>query len=397
VDVAGLRFPPHRAVFLVLVPLALVRLFSRPDTRVAAFDCLLIVLAAWQVAIYSYHEGSAGFVYGGSLALEISGAYLIARAYIRDIETLHATLRFLILTVAVAAGLALFDIIGRGYVTHNFLRGLIGGPPMPHIEPRMGITRAAGPFDHPIHYGVYCSYLLAFAWYAAASARQRYFRAGILVLATYFSMSSAPMLSIGLQSMMLVWEFWTRGAAMRMHLTLAVLAGLYIGVSFVATRTPMQLLVTGMTFDPWTGLYRMLIWEHGLNNVWESPWTGLGLADWDRPAWMVASTIDNFWLVLAMRSGIPAFLILAVAIFLLGRAVVRRGTRSKDIERRRLSRGWMISLIALCLLGATVHLWNVPHAVLFFFLGLGGVLADPKRVKNRVAKPAIMRTEPALA
>ncbi len=158
---------------------------------------------------------------------------------------------------------------------------------------------------------------------------------------------------------------------------------------FVSNRPPIQLLITGATFDPWTGLYRMMIWEHGLTNIWESPWLGLGLADWERPKWMVSSTIDAYWLVLPMRSGIPAFLLLATGIIMIARGVVARGTRAKDFLRRRASMGWMISLIAFCLLGATVHFWNVPHALLYFFLGLGSALADPRRVTAAV--PAASR------
>ncbi len=71
--------------------------------------------------------------------------------------------------------------------------------------------------------------------------------------------------------------------------------------------------------------------------------------------------------------------------------MVKRGRGSRDPLRRRMAAGWMISLIAICLLGATVHYWNVPHALLYFFLGLGSALADPKRVTSAataLARPA---------
>ncbi len=266
----------------------------------------------------------------------------------------------------------------------------MGASPMGPADFRMGLIRAGSTFDHPIHYGSFCAAAFALLWCAEPSNTRRLVRGAIVAFATFLSLSSAPLLSLGLQIVMLSWEYWTRGVAMRLHMTLAILAGLYIGMTAVASRSPIQLLITGMTFDPWTGIYRTLIWEHGLTNVWASPWTGLGLAEWDRPQWMISSTIDAYWLVLAMRSGIPAFLLLAAAIILMVRAVLRRGTRSKDKQRRRLSSGWIISMIALCLLGATVHFWNVPHAMFFFFLGLGGILADPKRVKSRVPRPRAM-------
>ena len=395
VEISTLRFPPHRFVFLLMLPFALARLFSHPGTRIQAFDVIMAMFATWQCATYTYHSGLEGFIFGGSLALEIMGGYFIARAYIRDLETFKATLNFLLGCIALVAAIAITDMLSGRYLLHEILSSIVGGPPRGGAEFRGGLVRATSTFNHPIHYGGFCAATFALIWCSASRSTQRYARAGFVAFATVLSMSSAPMLSIGLQVVMLSWERFTRRIAMRVHITLAIVAGLYIGMSFVSSRGPLMLFITSMTFDPWTGIYRTFIWHHGLNNVWENPYFGLGLADWTRDAWMASSTIDAYWLVLAMRSGIPAFLMLALAIYLIGRAVVRKSSRSKDNERRRLATGWMISLIALCLIGSTVHFWDMPHAMLFFFIGLGGALADPKRVKAKVAKPAApARIEP---
>lgn len=387
--VGDLRLSPHRVAFLVFLPFAFYRLLLRPDCRLKLYDLPFIALAFWQTAIFTYHAGTDGLAFGGSWALESLGGYALARAYIRDLDTLRAALRILFLSIVIAASIATLDTMTTSYFTHEFLRQALGGEPMPPVELRQGFARAAATFDHPIHYGTYCAAMFALVWLAEPQRTWRYFRAGVMGVAAFLAMSSAPLLSLGLQGMMMSWDRWTRGFSLRVHLTFAILVGLYIGVLFVSNRPPIQLLITGATFDPWTGLYRMMIWEHGLTNIWESPWLGLGLADWERPKWMVSSTIDAYWLVLPMRSGIPAFLLLATGIIMIARGVVARGTRAKDFLRRRASMGWMISLIAFCLLGATVHFWNVPHALLYFFLGLGSALADPRRVTAAV--PAASR------
>ncbi len=378
--VGDLRLSPHRVAFLVFLPFALYRLATRPDTQLRAYDLPFFALAFWQTGVFTYHAGTEGMAFGGSWALESLGGYAIARAYIRDLEALRAAMRLVFLSIMIAAFIATFDTITTSYFTHEVLRAMLGGDPMPPVELRSGIARAASTFDHPIHYGTYCATMFALIWLCEPKRMHRFLRAAGMSIAALLAMSSAPLLSLGLQGMMLSWDRVTRGFNLRTHLTLAILAGLYIGVLFVSNRPPIQLLITGATFDPWTGLYRMMIWEHGLTNVWENPWTGLGLADWERPRWMVSSTIDAYWLVLPMRSGIPALLLLATGIFLIARGVVKRGVRSRELGRRRAAMGWMISLIAFCLLGATVHFWNVPHALLFFFLGLGSSLADPRRV-----------------
>jgi hypothetical protein len=393
VVISDLRLSPHRLVFLFLVPLALWRLTTRTDTRLAMYDAPFFALALWQILIFTYHAGEAGLAFGGSWAVESLGGYLVARAWIRDHNTLIATLRVIVVSIAIAAVVALLDTLTASYFTHELLRSVLGGEPMPPVEFRQGLARAASTFDHPIHFGTYCAAMLALVYMAEPVSSRRNAFVALMIFAAALSLSSAPILSLLLQIGMLVWDRATRGFHLRTHIAVAILAGLYVGVLFVSHRPPLQLLITLATFDPWTGLYRMLIWEHGLTNVWASPWLGLGLADWERPQWMVSSTIDAFWLVLTMRSGIPAFLLLALGIILMARRVLKRGVRARDPERRRMAMGWMISLIAFCLLGATVHFWNVPHALFYFFIGMGGALANPRVVQQAVPTHAIAQLQ----
>jgi hypothetical protein len=282
--------------------------------------------------------------------------------------------------IAVAAAIALPETLGGKNFTHDYLKTLTGYVHPTAVETRLHLTRAYGTFDHPIHYGTFCAALLSMFWYAGTSAMQRRKRAVLLAGATLLGLSSAPILCLLLQTAMLVWERLTRGTANRTQMTLAVLTGLYIGSSFFMSRSPINLIATGMTLDPWTGYYRLQIWEHGLDNVFANMWAGIGLNDWVRPGWMASSTVDAFWLVIALREGAPAFVFIAAGVIMLTRSVVKRGLKNRDMGVRRLSRGWIMSLIALSLVGTTVHFWNVLYAFFFFFLGLGGWIADPKKV-----------------
>lgn len=378
--VEGLRLPPHRVALIALFPFALIRLVSRPDVRIRLYDVLFFLFGFMTVGVFVYHAGGhEGFVYGGSLALESVGAYVVARAYVRDHATMLATLHALFWTIVAAAVIALPETLLGQIFTHDLLAHLTGYVHPIGVETRAGLTRAYGTFDHPIHYGTFCAAMFALFVYAERTTTSARKLTVFFVLATSLGLSSAPLLCLGLQAGMIVWETASRGVPSRTTLTLAVLTGLYIGFSMFSNRSPIAFVATGMTFDPWTGFYRLQIWEHGMNNVWANPWTGIGLAEWERPWWMVSSTVDAFWLVVTMRQGIPAFLVLALAIVLLGRAVVKRSSRNPDLRMRKLMQGWMMSLIALCLIGATVHYWNVLYAYFFFFLGLGGALADPRR------------------
>ncbi len=396
--IAGLRLPPHRLALLVLLPIAIVKLIMSRDQRIRAFDVLFAIYGLWTIFVYSYHSGKEGFVYGGSLALEALGGYFVARVFIRNTEQLRATMRVFVFAVIVSALFALPEMLLGQIFTHDFLHKMTGYYHPIGIETRLGFTRAYGTFDHPIHYGTFCAALFALFWFAESSSVKRHINAAIMAIATFLGLSSAPMLCLSLQGGMLVWDRVTRPIKSRMALTLAGLAGVYIGMSLLSNRTPIAFIATGMTLDPWTGFYRMQIWENGMDNVWANPWTGIGLSDWVRPWWMYSDTVDAYWLVTMMRQGLPAFLFLALAIVLLGHAIMKNRHRHTDGQAQKIALGWMMSLIALSLVGATVHYWNVLHTYLFFFIGLGAWIADPTRAaitsivaKKRVPADSVVR------
>lgn len=407
VYVAGLRLPPHRIVLMILFPVALYRLCVLPGTRLRGFDYAMIAYNVATCAAYSYHgiqfigpdlTPSNGFVYGGSLALEGLVGYLVARAWIRDIAQFEAALRMLVAAVFVAGLIALPETLFGRHFTHDFLQSVTGYLHPRDTEQRLGLTRAYGTFDHPIHLGTFCASVMALACYGVHRSLQQWGRGAAVLAATFTALSSAPLLVCFVQVMFMVWDGATRGMRQRATLTVAALAIVYVIASALMTRSPIAFIATGLTLDSWTGYYRLVIWENGLENVWANPWVGLGLADWERPAWMASASVDAFWLVIAMRAGIPTFLLLILALTLLIRAVVKRGTSSKERRVRAFARAWMFSLIALSLAACTVHFWNALYAYFFFFLGLAGWIADPKRTRTAGTKSAGARsTLPRLA
>lgn len=390
--IADLRIPPHRLALLVLLPIAFARLLLDRNHRIRLFDVLMIAFQVWTVLIFMYHQGaSGGLVYGGSLALDGLGAYLVARVWVRDEATFLAVLRALAVAVLAAALIALPEtLLGQNF-THDILGAITGYHHPTAIETRLGLTRAYGTFDHPIHYGTFCASLLALFWYASIDQSQRYRRTALLVGATLLGLSSAPILCLALQAGLLVWERATRRIPSRTTLTLTVLVGLYIGADLVMSRSPINFIATGLTLDSWTGYYRLQIWEHGLNNVYNNFWSGIGLNDWTRAWWMASSTIDAFWLVIAMREGVPGLLLIVSSIALITRGIVKFGLRHPSASVRNMSRGWIMSLIALSLVGCTVHYWNVLYAYFFFFIGLAGWIADPVRATAGVRKKKAQR------
>ena len=396
--VGSLRLPPHRVMILLMLVFATVRFVTKSPIRIAAYDILFFLYAIWTIAIFMVHEGTAdGLEAGGALALESFGAYFIARVYIRDLETFRATLGFLFLSVLIVGSIALPEAVLKQHFVHDALYKLTGYYHPVSNEQRLGLLRAYSTFDHPIHYGTFCASILALVWFASKTTASQRIRSAIVAGATFLGLSSAPILCAVTQVAFTGWEAATRRIKNRFTiLTVTMIAG-YVFVDLLSDRNPLTILITKFTLDPMTGLYRTYIWEHGLNNVWDSPWIGIGLADWKRPEWMYSSSIDAFWLVIMMRTGIPAMVLLGLALILLVRQVHNSKTATAALPTHYVKTGWTISLLALSLAACTVHYWNAIHAYFFVFLGMAGWMADPRfalSAKNQSPSPASAPAQP---
>lgn len=388
VYIGSARLPPHRVLLLVLLPIALFSMLGRNGIRPKIFDVFFLGFSVWTLYVYVHHHGTAdGLQSGGSLALDSFGSFLVARAFVRDEHAFAGTAATLLLAVGVTGLIALPETIFGKFYVHDFLGQVTGYVHPTGVEKRAGLTRAFATFDHPIHLGTFCASSLALAMYAANKQVGAAARFVVIAASSMMSLSAAPLLSLVAQLAFTGYERVTRGIKGRIAIGVAVIVLAFTAVSLVATRSPFALIATGLTFDSWTGYYRLMIWENGLLNVWANPWLGIGLNDWERPKWMVSPSIDAFWLVIAIRGGIPAFMLLALGIAILAHGISVRMQRA-DPGPRRIATGWIISLLALSLVGCTVHYWNVPFAYFFFFLGLGGCLVDPLKSVARVRAAA---------
>lgn len=379
----GMRLPPHRVALIILLIMAIVRLARAKPIQLMACDGVFLLYGLWQIGVFMSHEGQGpGLQYGGSLALESFVSYFIARIYVTNAEQLRATVSLLVLCVLVVGAFAVVEAVSHTLVVHPFLKQLTGHDVEPGFELRNGLMRAYSTFDHPILYGSFCASVLALAWATAKRIGQARRNAALIAVATYFGLSSAPLLCIGVQTGLLIWERLSRGIPRRAVVTVSGVLTAMFGLGIVSDRSPFAIIATGFTLDPWTGYYRLLIWQHGLDNVARSPLYGIGLGDWTREWWMHSDSVDAFWLVIMMRMGIPALVLLILALTLLMVAIhQQRVGMSKEI--RSLVIAWTFSVIALSLAGCTVHYWNNLHAYFFFLTGLMAWVGDAKLAKAR--------------
>jgi O-antigen ligase len=138
--------------------------------------------------------------------------------------------------------------------------------------------------------------------------------------------------------------------------------------------------VTGrLTFVHQTAYMRRAIWDAGTEVVRAHPITGIGMKEWPRPDWMPPS-VDNFWLLTAMRYGLPALAALAAAAGLL---VLQLSRKKMSDSVASLRTGWTISFMCICFAGTTVHMWSTAVTFFFFLMGSSAWMLNTVPQKHR--------------
>lgn len=382
--IGTLRLSPYRIVLLLAFLPCAVDLVGGRLGRVCLADVALIVHALWVFITMALHHGfQQGLETGGIYTVESFGAYLLARRCVRDVKTFRGTIATLTLIIFVMSVLAAFESFTGRHVIREAARMVFGGPPLGDISTRFGLARAFVTLEHPILYGVVCSSVLApviLSLPPAAAGYVRWVRGMIICTATFFSLSAGPMAGLASQIYAIIYEALTRRLHVRRRwlvlVGLVVLA--YVFVDMASNRPPVHVALYYLTFSRATAYNRLLIWEYGSAEALRHPLIGIGFNDWVRPAWMSRSgSMDNFWLVCAVRYGMLGFISVAVAMLYLLYALVAKQLQGVEA---RIRAGWVIALFSLFFAGCTVHFWNALFAYFFFFLGLTVWLAtDPRK------------------
>lgn len=399
-----------RAVLLVVTGPLLVLIFLGKVGRVYATDVLLVLHIVWVLLSLAQNNPDALVEQAGSTAIELLGGYAVGRALIRSPEQFLLMCKWLTAIVLVSLPFALYETAtGRPPIIdametwpatlfsfpvalfelltgQSNVMGAGGGTPLFRsvevvtVDPRMGLERVQGMFSHPIHYGLFCSvvFSLCFVGLRTALSRPgRYVRSAVIAFCVFLSLSSGALLAIALQFGLILWSRLLAAWPRRWWLLGSLAAMAYVVVDLLSNRNPLQVFMSYATFSPDTAYYRALIFEYGMQNVWANPLLGLGLNDWARPWWMHDNTVDNFWLLMAIRWGIPGLLLIAAAY---GLALFRimRIDLGRDATLQTIRQAWVFTFIGLSFTLCTVHVWTNVYSFVFFLLGAGMWLLEAK-------------------
>ena len=377
--IGPLRLSVYRMVLLVMLVPCLFTWISGRAGQIRLADIALTMFAAWTaISLVVVHGFSTALQPAGIGLVETMGAYLLARCYVRNAEDFRNVIQLLFRTVLFLMPFTIVEFLS-GY---NILRTMLGlilptGDYVP-IN-RSGFTRVSSVFEHAILYGTYTGSIFGPVYLTLCYQKtfgHRIVKSSVVVLATLMSLSSGPIGSMMMQIFLIAWRTVLRGVRVRWTLFFGLLLWVVVVLEVAAKRSALTIITSSFMFDPQTYWYRTLIWTYGSQAALNHPLFGSGLNDWDRPTWMPSDTIDNFWLIQAVRFGLPAAFLLLLAFL----SIVLRVGFAKDLDKEvaesRMS--FMTMMVFLFLTGCTVDFWNATYVLFFFLMGSGLWILDAK-------------------
>jgi hypothetical protein len=388
-NLGGLRLSVYRIVLILMFLPMLLQLLSGRAGRMTAFDALVLAHCAWALmALIKWGGLAQGIESGGIYIVEFAGAYLLGRLYIRSYDDFAAMARAYVALVVGMLAFTIPEALTSVHILHDTISAAFGGPPAPFIEQRMGLERTFGPFDHPILYGVFSASAFSLAYFVVAERRLMHMRgiaqvAGVGV-ATFMSASGGPYVVLMMQGFVAAWQRVLGRVQGRWAALFALFAAAYVAIDLFSTKTPFHVFVNYFTFSKQSAYNRILIFDYGTAEVARHPLFGIGLGDWERPAWM-SDSMDNFWLVVAVRYGLPALGFLLALLLGLVWTAARRKDLSEDWRRARHAGAF--TLFGITVAAATVHLWNALFVLFVFLIGAGAWLVDAKPGRATAPRP----------
>jgi hypothetical protein len=373
VNLGGVMLSPYR---LLLIPtfFYLLRSALKGDFRFAWPDLPIAFACAW-ITLASYMTSNSiqdTLVQGGAHLMDIGLPYFVARFAIRTPRDFRSFLILVAPGVGIMGAVVFLEAILGRHIIQPLLALITGNPNRLGIEFRMGLMRGAASFPHPILAGISLASFLTLYLMSGIRGWPRTVGA-IGAVGGIFSMSSAAMLGLVAGTALLAYDFLVqRISNLSWRLFLFALSILYVVVELTSSSGFFNLLVRYASLNTVSAYNRVLIWRYGTENVARSPWFGIGYDDWDRPQWMQwqnSFSVDHFWLLQAMRFGLPTSIMLILATVGAVTLLCVRSTHCAPVDARLL-RGLAISLAVFALGAVSVALWL--NALVWFFM-LSGI------------------------
>lgn len=384
IPIGTLSLSVYRIVLVATLIPCLVMWMRGKAGPVRVPDLGLVFFCVWVALSLVVVEGIASSVQAiGIFFIETLGAYLLARCFIRTAEDFRNMVMLVSKLVIILLPFAAYEwVTGSKPILSTF------GHVLPTVEvtlmqPRWGFWRVQGPFAHSILFGLFCSSIFALTHLVLGRGKNvasRWLLTAAIGGTAFLSMSSAPIAAMMMQSALMAWNWLLKGFRGRWKFLWALFFLAYLVVELGSNQTPVRFYISHFTFDGQTGWFRLAIWEHGSASVRNHPLFGIGFAEYARPSWMGSGSVDNFWLVNAMRHGIPAGVLIIATCFWLTSAIALRKGLDERLESYRTA--YLICLATIFFVGCTAHFWGATYVWFLFLLGSGAWMLDAKAEEN---------------
>jgi len=381
-QVGPLRLSPYRLILIGLFIPCLVAWLRGSSGKIRSPDILILLAVLWTVMALVVHRGVSETIEGGGMYLiETFGSYLLARWLIRDAESFHAMARSFFWVILVMLPFAIFETLTGRPIIIDLLGKIFEVYQNVLKEPRWGLDRVQGPFQHPILFGVFSAVGFALSFYVLGYGRRglnRIIRPAVVGFSVVLSLSSGPLSVMAAQLGIIAWDRFLQRVTNRWTIFFILFAAAYITVDLLSNRTPIEVFIAYTAFNPATAYSRINIWNYGSAEVLRHPLLGTG-GSWEHPAWMTDS-VDMFWLANAIVAGLPAAVPMALAPIIMAIKLGRAKIGDPRLASYRV--GLVITIAGLCFAGWTVHFWNAPLPLVLFIIGSGHWLLDLKQTGN---------------
>jgi len=368
-----LAVSPYRIVLLVYLVPCFVSWSRGGAGKIQLSDLLLLAFCIWCLVCLSVKQGMGSSIATfGMQFTETMGAYLLARCLIRTPDDFLALAQTVFWVLLVLLPVAIVEAISGQNLARELISYAVASSAPIDDGTRLGLHRVQSVLPHPILFGVLfssCLSLVILVFGYGASMWSNLVKGSLIAFGTFLSLSSAPIGSLVIQLMLLTWDRLFKAFPMRWGLLIGLVLFFMLVIGLVSNQGVVGVYVTYLTFNAHNGFYRMAIWEYGSASVMNNPLFGVGYGEWERPWWM-ASSMDNFWLVNAVRWGaVGGGLLLAAVVAMLLRVAF---TRHADQRIGRYKLAYFLAIFVHIFAGWTVHFWGSSYVFFMFLLGSGG-------------------------
>ncbi|WP_424973074.1 O-antigen ligase family protein [Dinoroseobacter sp. S76] len=357
---------PRLVLTLAFIPSVSLLLFS-PRYKLTWVDGMVICYAFWVFLSVLINNGLPRLQFAGLQVVETLGAYALGRIILSQPEAYRFFWRFFAYCLLFITPIALIELTTERFILFELLGPFIDihGNATIGYPARLGFDRVQGNLEHPILFGVFWGFGMMHFLSVFDSRQAQFFFASCCILVVFTSLSSGAYLALMIQLALLSWGVMSRN---RWKLLILLFVISFLIVEVLSDRPAIIAISTRLAFSAGTAYWRVLIFEYGMMNVWDNPIFGLGLRDWVRPSYM-GSSVDNQWLLTAMRGGFPAFFLQMGAFAMMIFMLVRRKDLSPVLQKYR--RNYLIGFVGLFVALGTVAVWSGTQAFLWILLAMG--------------------------